>query len=369
MKILVTGGAGFIGSFLVDSLVNAGHDVVIVDSLEPQVHNGKAPEYLNKKAKFMQGNVKDRKFMLKAMEGVEFIYHHASVVGIGQSNYEIARFVNDNSHGTAVILDILANERHNVKKMVIPSSNTCYGEGMYKCEKCGEFKGRLRAQEDITGNSWDVKCPSCHEAAGPIPVQEDTPLDCNSIYSYTKRDQENMAMHIGRMYGIPITVFRYFNVYGPRQSLSNPYTGVSAIFISRLMAGKAPVIYEDGLQTRDFISVHDVVDASMLAMNSRASDYGIFNVGTGQPITITQVALEAAKLLGKKIKPEISGKFRKGDIRHCIADISKIKARLGWSPKTGFSRGFASLVKGSSEAGHHDNFDKASSELEKRGLA
>jgi dTDP-L-rhamnose 4-epimerase len=371
-KILVTGGAGFIGSFLVDELIKEGNDVRILDSLDSQVHpGGEKPLYINKNAEFMKGDVSNLEDVKKAIEDVEIIFHEAASVGIGQSNYQISKFVKTNSIGTANIFDAVINGNGtSVKKILIPGSNTSYGEGMYKCDKCNiEFHSELRKSEQLIKKEWEIKCPTCSNFTVPIPVKEETDLLCNSVYSITKKNQEELSLFLGEMYGLPVTVLRYFNVFGPRQSLSNPYTGVAAIFLSRIKNNNSPVIYEDGLQTRDFISVHDVVRANILAAQSKNADHEIFNVGSGKPITIKDIAEILASLCGKEIKPVISGKSRKGDIRHCYADNSKIKEKLGFEIKTPFEDGMKELISWSENIESVDKFDVARKELEEKGLA
>ncbi len=368
-KILVTGGAGFIGSFLVDELVRQGHDVRILDNLEPQVHtNGSKPDYLNKKAEFIRGDVRDAETLAKAFDGVEILFHEASLVGVGQSMYDIKRYVDANTLGTASMLDFLVNGKHDVKKMVVASSMSTYGEGSYRCDKCGEVEPKLRPESQMQKGDWDVHCPSCGGVAMPVQTRETKRQEINSIYALTKKDQEDMFLTMGSTYGIPSVALRYFNVYGPRQSLSNPYTGAAAIFMSRIKNGHQPMIFEDGGQSRDFISVHDIVQANILAMEKSAADFEVFNVGTGKQVTIRQVAEILAKLYGKDIPPKIVGKFRKGDVRHCFSDISKIKGKLGFSPKVGFEDGMKELIAWAGGTEAVDMVDKATDELRRKGL-
>jgi len=366
-RILVTGGAGFIGSFIVDSLIENGHDVRIFDNLESQVHQGK-PEYLNEKAEFIKGDVCNYDELKKAIEGVEVISHQAAMVGVGQSQYRPKRYVDVNTAGTANLLDILVNEEHDVKKLIISSSMSIYGEGAYQCESCGELSPELRSDEQMSSQDWDVHCPACGKILKPIPTTEEKRLQSNSIYAITKKDQEEMCLNIGKSYGIPAVALRYFNVFGPRQSLSNPYTGVAAIFLSRIKNNNPPLIFEDGLQSRDFISVHDIVDANLLAMGSNSADYDYFNVGAGRQITILDIAEILAKLQNSDVKSQVVGKFRKGDVRHCFADISKIKSRLGFTPRVGFEQGLKELMEWSSTVEAEDNVERATEELREKGL-
>jgi len=366
--ILVTGGAGFIGSFLVDELVKKGHFVKILDNLEPQVHMGKIPSYLNKEAEFIKEDVNNYDVLKKLIKDTDIVLHQASIVGVGQSMYEIQKYFHSNSMGTATLLNALVNEEHNVKKLVVASSMSIYGEGSYKCEKCGIVEPKLRSEEQMSKKEWELKCPDCDSILIPTPTKENKKQDTNSIYALTKKNQEEMCLMVGKAFGIPTVALRYFNVYGLRQSLSNPYTGVAAIFMSRIKNNNQPIIYEDGLQTRDFNSVHDIVDANILAMEKSSADYEIFNVGTGNPVSIKQVVETLVRLYGKDIKPVVTNQFRKGDVRHCFADITKIKNKLRFKPKVSFEEGMKELVDWSKNQEAVDNFDQATDNLKKRGL-
>lgn len=369
MKVLVTGGAGFIGSFIVDELVQKGHDVVILDNLDKQVHTtGMPPAWLNKKAEFIKGDVRNKDDVRKAMDGVETVFHEAAAVGVGQSMYEMNYYVDVNTRGTANLLEFLANEEHSVKKMLVAASMSEYGEGLYKCGKCGLVEPPLRGEEQMAKGDFEQHCPKCDSILEPVPTPETKHLDCNSVYALTKKDQEELFLMVGKAYGIKAVALRYFNVFGPRQSLSNPYTGVAAIFMSRIKNNNAPVIYEDGIQSRDFVSVHDIAQANMLAMESNAANYEVFNVGAGSQIAIKQVAEILAKLQGSKIKPEITNKFRKGDVRHCFSDISKIKKKLGFKPKVSFEEGMKEIIQWSQDVKAVDKFEQATAELKKKGL-
>jgi dTDP-L-rhamnose 4-epimerase len=369
MKVLVTGGAGFIGSFIVDGLVEKGHDVVILDNLDKQVHpTGEPPAWLNKKAEFIRGDVRNKEDVKRAMDGVEILFHEGAAVGVGQSMYELNYYVDVNTGGTANILEFLANEEHSVKKMMVAASMSEYGEGLYACEKCGPVEPSLRTEAQMAKGDFEQHCPSCSAELTPVPTPETKHLDCNSVYALTKKDQEELVLMMGKAYGIKAVALRYFNVFGPRQSLSNPYTGVAAIFMSRIKNGNRPVIYEDGLQSRDFVSVRDIARANILAMEKSAADYEVFNVGTGNPLSIKQVAEKLAELQDSDIKPEITSKFRKGDVRHCFADISKIKSKLGYSPSVLFEDGMREIIEWSQGVKAIDKFEQAAQELKKKGL-
>ncbi len=370
MKVLVTGGAGFIGSHLVDGLIEKGYEVRVIDNLEPQVHRGKEPEYLNKKADYIFGDIRKREDLERAISGVEAVFHLASRVGVGQSQYEIDMYVETNIGGTGLLFDTLINCPNKVKKVLLAGSMSSYGEGLYKCSNCAKIRVRpnLRSEEQLKKKEWELKCPICNKIITQIPISEDDELRVNSVYALTKKVQEGISLLIGKTYAIPVVILRYFNVYGPRQSLSNPYTGVMAIFLSRLKNNQPPVIYEDGLQSRDFISIYDIVKANILSLEKKEADFETFNVGTGKQRTILEVAKILASSLGKDIKPEISGRFRKGDVRHCFAGIKKIKRKLGFEAEVSFSDGIRDLIRWSKRAEAKDYFEKAEGELKSRGL-
>ncbi len=365
MRILVTGGCGFIGSHLVDKLIEKGHDVRVFDSLDQQVHKSK-PTYLNNKAEYIYNDIRDDKIK-DALKDTDVIFHFAAAVGIGQSMYQIKKYTDVNATGTANILDCIINGKYPIKKMVVASSMSIYGEGAYECEECGMVYPKPRPRQQLEKKEWEMKCPSCGKPARPIPTKEDKPLNPTSVYAVTKRDQEELFLSVGRAYGIPTTALRFFNVYGPRQSLNNPYTGVCAIFSSRIKNNNPPVIFEDGLQTRDFISVHDIVDANILVMENSKSDYDVFNVGSGKGISIKGIADILIKLYGKNIKPEIVNKFREGDTRHCFADISKIR-KIGFEPKIPFKDGIKALAAWGEGVEAKDLTDVALDELKQKGL-
>lgn len=370
-KVLVTGGAGFIGSYVVDALVTEGRPVRIFDSLEPQVHGEAqdAPDYLNPAAELVIGDVRDRSALRDALEGVGVVFHYAAAVGVGQSMYQIQRYVDANTLGGATLLDILANERHQVRKLLVASSMSIYGEGKYECEACGVAYPQLRSGEQLRQRRWEMLCPRCGGEMRPLPTDEDKPLYPTSIYAVTKRDHEEMFLCFGRAYEIPTVALRFFNVYGPRQALSNPYTGVAAIFSARLLNGEPPVIYEDGQQSRDFIHVQDVARASVLAMERPEADYEVLNVGTGRPLTIKQMAqVLIEKLAGGKVEPQIVGQYRQGDIRHCFADIGRISEKLGFEPEVSFEDGVADLISWVREQEAIDGFYQVDRELRKKEL-
>lgn len=369
--ILVTGGAGFIGSFLVDALVGEGHDVCVYDALVPQVHgpDEALPGYLNTDVEFIKGDVRDRDALVRALRGVDVVFHLAAAVGVGQSMYEIEHYTSSNTLGGAVLLDLLANTRHQVRKMVVASSMSIYGEGKYACDDCGVVFPRLRPEAQLRGREWEMKCPHCNQDVKPLPTDEDKPLFPTSIYAITKRDHEEMFLSTGVAYGIPAVALRFFNTYGPRQALSNPYTGVMAIFSGRLLNRQPPVIYEDGRQSRDFIHISDIVQGLLLAMDKPEADYQVFNLGTGVPTSIVQVAeLLAEQLTGGQVRPQVLNQYRAGDIRHCYADLSKARRLLGFEPRVSLQEGLYDLLAWVREQTAQDLFDQAEGELAAKSL-
>jgi len=369
-KVLVTGGAGFIGSHLVDKLIELGHEVVVFDSLEPQVHGDgqKTPEYLNKECEFTKGDIRNRDELKKTLKGREIIFHQAAVVGVGQSMYEINKYTEVNILGTANLLDILANENHQVEKLIIASSMSVYGEGKYRCVKCGVVYPKLRSLSQLKRGEWEMRCPLCKQEVQSLPTDEEKPLYPTSVYAISKRDQEEMCLTIGRAYDIPTVALRYFNVYGPRQALSNPYTGVAAIFSSRILNDNPPCIFEDGLQSRDFIHISDIVRANLLAMQNKKADYEVFNVGTGRPLSVLDIAQGLIGELKSSVDIDIVRKYRVGDIRHCYANVSKIQKKLGFKPRLKFEEGISDLVEWVKRQKAVDQFWQSQRELKKKGL-
>lgn len=365
----MTGGAGFIGSHLVDALLACGHQVRILDSLVSQVHGGAAaPSYLNPGAELIRGDVCDRAAVEGALEGVDAVFHQAAEVGVGQSMYEIHRYVRANDVGTAVLLEAIVARRQKIKKLVVASSMSIYGEGAYNCGGCAEVYPQLRPVAQLLDRRWEVECPNCGKPLSPSRTREDKPLFPTSVYAITKQDQEQYCLVVGRSYGIPTVALRYFNVYGTRQALSNPYTGVCAIFSSRLLNGHSPLIFEDGEQTRDCVHVSDIVQANLLALETDRADYQAINIGTGTATSIRQLSRLLSEGLGKKIEPDIVGKYREGDIRHCVADISRARSVLGYEPRVALEQGIPELLAWVREQAAKDQVERATAELESRRL-
>lgn len=370
-RVLVTGGAGFIGSHTVDLLLEKGYKVRVLDNLEPQVHGNidKAPEYLNKEAEFIHGDILDRDILKKAIDGCDAIIHDAAMVGVGQSSYQIFRYTHVNTSGTANLLDILVNEKTNVQRLLVASSMSIYGEGQYKRPSDGKLVSPfLRPDEQMKKGIFEVLDPETGEELVAVPTPETKPLISTSVYALSKKDQEEYSLLTGKLNNLPTVATRFFNAFGPRQSLSNPYTGAAAIFSSRIKNGNAPIVYEDGLQSRDFISVRDIARAQVFLMENPDANYEAYNVCSGTPLSIAGVARTLAKLMGRPdLEPNVQGSFRAGDIRHCFGDNSKLRA-LGWVPETSVEEGFRWLVEWSENETAIDMVEKAHQELVDKGF-
>ena len=366
-RILVTGGAGFIGSYLVDDLVAQGHQVDVVDNLEPQVHK-KKPDYLNPRATYHFEDLRKDGVLEPLLRDAEVVVHLAAMVGVGQSMYQVTRYVDVNVGGTARLLQVLADGNHGVKKLLVASSMSIYGEGAYRCADHGIVAPDLRPEAQFAKKDWEVHCPVCGQTLAPVPTPEAKPLATNSVYAVTKRDQEELCLAVGRAYGLPTVALRFFNVYGPRQSLDNPYTGVAAIFQSRIKNAQPPVVFEDGRQTRDFVSVHDITRACALAIEKSGADDHAVNIGTGKPTSILDVANVLITLYRSRVRPAVENKFRAGDVRHCFADISAARKLLGYEPRVAFEEGMRELVSWGQTASAEDGFERAYEELRKKGL-
>jgi len=370
-NVLITGGAGFIGSHFGDLLLANGYTVTAYDNLDQQVHgdNASRPEYLNKEIELIVGDVRDASAFSKALEGKDILVHFAAAVGVGQSMYEITRYTSINTMGAAVVLEEVIKHKDHLKKMLVASSMSIYGEGLYRCSNCGEITPKLRKTEQLAKRNWNMLCPVCNSPCTPAPTPESKPLYPTSIYAVNKRDHEEMFLAIGDAYNIPTTAMRFFNVYGDRQALSNPYTGVGAIFASRLLNKKPPVVFEDGGQSRDFIHVRDIAKGCLLALESNNSNREVFNLGTGRKLSIMDVGKAIAKELKQPIDNFIiNNQYRAGDIRHCYADITKAQELLGFKASTVFESGVSELCNWVASQTATDMVDKATDELQKRGL-
>ena len=367
MRILITGGAGFIGSHVGDELLRHGHEVRALDVLAPQVHGDNAgrPDYLNDDIELIRGDVRDPDAVRRALDRVDAVYHFAAAVGVGQSMYEVARYTSVNNIGTAVLLEALVERP--VERLVVASSMSLYGEGAYRTAGGAIVPGPARSREQLAQGRWELTGADGGPLT-PVPTPEDKRPELASVYALSKFDQEQLCLMVGAAYDIPTVALRFFNVFGTRQALSNPYTGVLAIFAARLLNGNRPLVFEDGLQRRDFVSVSDVAQACRLALEIDAAAGHAFNVGSGQAYTIRDVAEMLGTVLGLRIEPEISGKYRVGDIRHCFADISRARELLGYEPRVPLEDGIVELAEWLEGQAARDMVDEASAELAARGL-
>ena len=368
-RVLVTGGAGFIGSHVVELLLAEGREVVVYDALVEQVHRGAGPVYVPAEAEFIGADVGNRTEFAKALARVDSVVHLAAEVGVGQSMYEISRYVDANTSGTAAMLDIIVNDRLQIGTIVVASSMSVYGEGAYTCPTHGEVHPGLRGAEQLARREWDPGCPICGLPVAPMGTAETKPMLPTSVYAISKMDQELLCLSVGAAYDIDAVALRFFNTYGPRQALSNPYTGVAAIFSSRLLNGRPPLAFEDGRQLRDFIHVTDVARAVVASLTSPAAAGHAINVGVGDPLTVNDVATALATSLGVDLAPEISGTARAGDIRHCYADMTTARDLLGFEPEVPFADGVDELIAWVSRQTADDLVDRARHELTSRGLA
>ena len=368
MRILVTGGAGFIGSHTVDLLIENGYEVRIVDNLLQQVHQGKKPAYLNRKAEFVKGDVADPAGWKKWLKDTDVIIHLASMAGLAQSMYEPAAYCNANIQGTANLYETLIKNPElskKIKTIIVASSKTIYGEGAYKCKQHGLQFPELRPLEQLQRHDWELHCSKCNKTMETAAIPENKPAQNLSVYALTKYTTEKLALLYGTPLNIPTIAFRYFSVFGPRQSLSNPYTGVCSIFLSRIKNKQQPVIFEDGNQVRDFIFVADVARVNLLAVQ-KADATAVYNVGSGIGTSIYQVAATVSKVLGAKVQAQVTNDFRYGDTRNDLSDNGKVERELKFKPRYSFTDGIKELIKWGETEKAVDSFEKA--ELERKKL-
>ncbi|MGA9943460.1 MAG: NAD-dependent epimerase/dehydratase family protein [Candidatus Cybelea sp.] len=346
--VLVTGGAGFIGSHVVDGLLARGHAVTVLDNLLPQVHGDAErdadgwPIYLDPRAKRIAGDLIDADLFEASLKGVTHLVHLAASVGVGQSMTNIVDYTRNNVMTAAGMLQVLSQRPHTVERVIVASSMSIYGEGAYRLPSGAIVAPELRSHDQLSARRWELSHNG--EELIPIATTEEKLLKPASIYAINKRDHEEMFVAVGRALQIPTVALRLFNAYGSRQALSNPYTGVAAIFISRLLNDQPPLVFEDGNQQRDFVHVHDVANAFVTVLDSDRAVWDVFNVGSGSPITVAEIATTLARMLGKDIPPEFLGKYRVGDIRHCFPDISKIDETFGFKPQRSFDEGMQELI-------------------------
>mgnify|MGYP000587826808 FL=1 len=371
-NILITGGAGFIGSRLCEKLFDQGNNVTVLDNLSEQIHGNGESFLFNKikdKCTFIKGDVRDKNDWAHAIKNQEIIIHLAAETGTGQSMYEVEKYTNVNVIGTSHMLEILANSNHNVKKIIVASSRSIYGEGKYNCKTHGVQYPSKRKEEDMKKGEFNPKCSMCNSSLNVLPTDEQSKIHPSSIYGINKQQQEQMVMLMGESLSIPSVAFRYQNVYGPGQSLSNPYTGILSIFSTRILNGNDLDIYEDGEETRDFVYIEDAVDATILGIEKEEANGNIFNVGSGVSTRVLDVANTLKRLYNSEINITVNGEFRLGDIRHNFADLSKLKDILGFTPKYNFERGITEFVNWvKTQEVMEDKYEKSIQQLKNKGL-
>lgn len=373
-RVLITGGAGFIGSNLALKLLDRGYEVTILDNLTIQIH-GENPEksytynLVNGKVRFIRGDVNNVSDWNEALKDTEIVVHLAAETGTGQSMYEINHYIDSNIGGTAKLLELLTNNDHNVKKLIVAASRAVYGEGKFKCNEHGVVYPESRKVEDMSVGDFEVKCPVCNRNLVMLPTDEKSQLHPTSVYGFTKQAQEQLCMIVGKSIKLPVVAFRFQNVYGPGQSLKNPYTGILSIFSTRIKNGNDINIFEDGLETRDFVYIDDVTDAIILGMEDDNANYEVFNVGSGEKIDVITVANTLKEKYNSDIAIHVSGNYRLGDIRHNLGDLSLIHEKLGYTPKVSFEAGISEFIDWvEKQEVESDQYDKSIQEMKDKGL-
>lgn len=375
MNVLITGGAGFIGSRLALKLLGMGHVITVLDTLSEQIHgvdpekNSPLYQSISNKVKFIRGSVCEQSAWEQALIGQDAIVHLAAETGTGQSMYEIKRYVDVNVGGTALMLDLLANSTHSIKKVIVASSRSIYGEGKYRSEKLGVVYPESRSDQDLRAGRFDPRCPETGDVLTLLPTDEDSKLHPSSVYGITKLNQEQMVMTVCASLGIAASALRYQNVYGPGQSLKNPYTGILSIFSTRIKNHNSINIFEDGKESRDFVYIDDVVDATILALVREQANGEIFGIGSGIATDVLTVAHTLARKYEISVPIEVSGSYRLGDIRHNFADLSKARKLLGFEPKVTFEEGVGRFVDWvNSQEVERDRYEESIEEMKKKGL-
>lgn len=373
-RVLITGGAGFIGSNLALKLLNRGYEVTVIDNLSKQIH-GEEPDQsytynlIKGKVNFIKGDVNHTQDWIKALDDVNIVVHLAAETGTGQSMYEINKYIDSNIGGTSRLLELLTNEDHKVEKLIVAASRAVYGEGKFECEEHGVVYPKSRLEEDMSKGDFEVKCPICKNTVSMLPTDEESALHPTSVYGFTKQAQEQLCMIVGQSIKLPVVAFRFQNVYGPGQSLKNPYTGILSIFSTRIKNSNDISIFEDGYETRDFVYIDDVTDAIILGIENDNANFKVFNVGSGEKIDVLTVANTLKDKYGTNVKINVTGNFRLGDIRHNLGDLTYIKEKLNYEPKVSFKEGISNFVDWvEKQEIESDNYDKSIQEMKDKGL-
>lgn len=374
MKVLISGGAGFIGSNLALKLMDRGYEVVLLDNLSQQIH-GENPEesytynLVRDKCELIVGDVTKFEDWRRALKSVDIVVHLAAETGTGQSMYEINKYVDVNIGGTAKLMEVITNETNQVKKVVVAASRAVYGEGKFQCEEHGIVYPESREDQDMSRGDFEVKCPICNQNVEMLPTDEESKLHPTSVYGHTKQSQEELCMIVGKSINLPVVAFRFQNVYGPGQSLKNPYTGILSIFSTRIKNGNDLNIFEDGLETRDFVYIEDITDSIILGIENDNANFKSFNVGSGEKIDVLTVANTLKEKYGSNVNINVSGNYRLGDIRHNLGDLTKIRTLLGYEPKVKFTEGISNFVDWVEKQNvESDNYEASIEEMKKKGL-
>lgn len=368
-NILVTGGAGFIGSNLVKRLLAKKYRVIVLDNLSPQIHGERAEYTPAINTEFILGDVRRESDWELALSKADVVVHLAAETGTGQSMYEVCRYADTNISGTAILLDYLVNKRHHVQKVVVASSRAVYGEGKYKCEQHGVIYPEGRGEKELSSGIFNPLCTYCQNELIMLPTDEDSKIHPSSVYGITKLNQEQLVLNVCKALNISAIAFRYQNVYGPGQSLKNPYTGILSIFSTLIRNGKSLNIFEDGFESRDFVYIDDVIEATMLGIESNGTGQYVYNVGSGMATPVLEVAKSLIEMYQSTVSINISGNYRLGDIRHNLADIKRIRTELGYQPKISFKDGISMFTKWvMSQDVPEDKFEQTITEMKSKGL-
>ena len=369
-QVLITGGAGFIGTHLTQSLLERGYGVIVLDNLSPQIHGADYAFPAQAGVRFIKGDVRNKADWEEALQEANIVVHYAAETGTGQSMYEVHRYIEHNISGTALLLDALVNTKHKVEKVIVASSRAIYGEGKYACDAHHEQYPPSRKEQDLSAGRFEPRCPVCDQPLRVLPTDENSKLHPSSVYGITKLSQEQLVLNVCQSIGLPALAFRYQNVYGPGQSLKNPYTGILSIFSTLIRSGGKRInIFEDGQETRDFVYVGDVVNATMLGIESQKMAHEVYNVGSGVATTVREVAEQLRTLYGADTEIEVTGNYRIGDIRHNIASLEKIGTDLGFRPTVSFAEGirkFAAWVEQQEVQG--GSYEESIRQMKQKGL-
>ncbi len=370
MRICITGGAGFIGTHTANALVTLGHEVTVYDNLLAQIHGSKAsfPKSLDPKIRKIKGDIRDKRALQEAITDQDIIYHFASLTGVGQSMYEVNEYVDVNVRGTATLMEAIVGLKQKPTKVILSSSRAVYGEGRYKCKNNCDCLNHYRPDLQLSNNVFDMLCPICGETMQEVPIAESQTLKPLSIYAETKKHQEDYLKYLAKYYKVPVTILRYFNVYGSHQSLNNPYTGILTVFYRQIQNGQPISIYEQGRPTRDFVHIRDVVQANLCALKYTHDETEIFNIGTGEQHAIRTAAELLTNACNKIVAIKETNLYRAGDILACTADLRASREKLNYTPRVSLNDGIQEFVKWANQQTISQTDDNCLAELQKHQL-